>query len=247
MKQGPNENSNLIVIPAWNEEKNISFVIRELKEFDSSAQILVIDDGSIDKTKDIAKDLGVKVLSLPFNLGVGAAMRLGFKYAFENNYLSVTQLDADGQHIPAEISKLLEKMSDHDVVIGSRFNVKSSDFKVNLVRRFAMLVLAKSLSAITKSKLTDVTSGFRVSNRSAIEIFAMKYPPEYLGDTIESLVIAHKHGLKISEVNVKMRPRLHGTSSQSTIKALMYTVRAFAVLVLSLMHRTEPGIRKDSK
>ena len=164
-------------------------------------------------------------------------MRLGFKYASQNGYDSVVQVDADGQHVPKEINSLLLKLDRFDVVIGSRFADGASGFEVAGSRRIAMRLLASSLSKITKVKLTDVTSGFRASGPRAIELFATSYPPEYLGDTIESLVIAHRKGLLITEVPTTIRQRLTGTSSQSTIKALIYTVRASFVLLLSLLHR----------
>ena len=227
----------LIVIPAYNEASNIISVLDEISESKQIADVLVVDDGSTDNTYQLAAEHGVSVLRLPFNLGVGAAMRLGFKYASEHSYHSVVQVDADGQHVPSEIQSLLEKLEEFDVVIGSRFATGASGFEVTGSRRFAMRILALSLSKITKVKLTDVTSGFRASGPRAIRLFASSYPPEYLGDTIESLVIAHRNGLLIAEVPTTIRQRLTGTSSQSTAKALIYTVRAAFVLLLSLLHR----------
>ena len=227
----------LIVIPAFNEAANILSVLDEISLSTPQLDVLVVDDGSTDNTFGLASEHGVSVLRLPFNLGVGAAMRLGFKYASQNGYQSVVQVDADGQHVPKEINSLLSKLDRFDVVIGSRFADGASGFEVAGSRRIAMRLLASSLSKITKVKLTDVTSGFRASGPRAIELFATSYPPEYLGDTIESLVIAHRKGLSITEVPTTIRQRLTGTSSQSTIKALIYTVRASFVLLLSLLHR----------
>ncbi len=240
------KNSNtLIVIPAFNEAANIVAVLNEVSHSTPEFDVLVVDDGSTDNTFDLASEHGVSTLRLPFNLGVGAAMRLGFKYASQNGYESVVQVDADGQHVPKEIGSLLSKLDRFDVVIGSRFADGASGFVVTGSRRIAMRLLASSLSKITKVKLTDVTSGFRVSGPRAIQLFASSYPPEYLGDTIESLVIAHRNGLLITEVPTTIRQRLTGTSSQSTIKALIYTVRAAFVLLLSLLHRpTESRIGK---
>jgi glycosyltransferase involved in cell wall biosynthesis len=232
------KNSNtLIVIPAFNEAANIVAVLNEVSHSTPEFDVLVVDDGSTDNTFDLASEHGVSTLRLPFNLGVGAAMRLGFKYASQNGYKSVVQVDADGQHVPKEIGSLLSKLDRFDVVIGSRFADGASGFVVAGSRRIAMRLLASSLSKITKVKLTDVTSGFRASGPRAIQLFASSYPPEYLGDTIESLVIAHRNGLLVTEVPTTIRQRLTGTSSQSTIKALIYTVRAAFVLLLSLLHR----------
>lgn len=227
----------LIVIPAFNEVANIASVLNEISISAPELDVLVVDDGSTDNTFELASEHGVAVLRLPFNLGVGAAMRLGFKYASQNGYESVVQVDADGQHVPKEIKSLLSKLDRFDVVIGSRFADGASGFEVTGSRRLAMRLLASSLSKITKVKLTDVTSGFRASGPRAIQLFATSYPPEYLGDTIESLVIAHRSGLLITEVPTTIRQRFTGTSSQSTMKALIYTVRASFVLLLSLLHR----------
>ena len=227
----------LIVVPAFNEAANILSVLDEISLSTPNLDVLVVDDGSTDNTFELVSEFGVTVLRLPFNLGVGAAMRLGFKYASQNGYESVVQVDADGQHVPMEIDSLLLKLDRFDVVIGSRFADGASGFEVAGSRRIAMRLLASSLSKITKTKLTDVTSGFRASGPRAIKLFATSYPPEYLGDTIESLVIAHRNGLLITEVPTTIRQRLTGSSSQSTIKALIYTVRASFVLLLSLLHR----------
>ena len=240
------DDSVLIVIPAFNEARNISSVLQELRTLDPALNILVVDDGSSDLTHQISIDHQVNALRLPFNLGVGAAMRLGFKFALENGYSTVVQVDADGQHVPGEIQALLSELVNVDVVVGSRFAVGASGFEVTGARRFAMRLLAFSLSRIVDVRLTDVTSGFRASGPKAIELFAKSYPPEYLGDTIESLVIAHRHGLSISEVPTTIRQRLTGTSSQSSAKALVYTLRAGLVLLLSLLHKTELSLSEGS-
>ena len=233
------------MIPAFNEAANIVSVLDEISNSPAGFDVLVVDDGSSDNTFELAIEHGVLALRLPFNLGVGAAMRLGFKYAVKNGYQSVIQVDADGQHVPREIDSILSQLASFDVVIGSRFAAGASGFEVAGSRRIAMRLLASSLSKITKVKLTDVTSGFRASGPRAIKLFATSYPPEYLGDTIESLVIAHRNGLSITEVPTTIRQRLTGTSSQSTAKALIYTVRASFVLLLSLLHRpTETRIGK---
>jgi glycosyltransferase involved in cell wall biosynthesis len=227
----------LVVIPAFNEARNIGIVLDELKRTQPKLSVIVVDDGSTDGTSKVAAAAGIPVLTLPFNLGVGAAMRLGFKFAQQNGFQTVVQVDADGQHVPSEIDTLLVELNEHDVVIGSRFAQGASTFDVGGTRRIAMRFLAFLLSKITKSDLTDVTSGFRASGPRAIKLFATSYPPEYLGDTIESLVIAHRNKLSIVEVPTTIRERNSGTSSQSTFKALIYTLRALAVIFLSVLHR----------
>ena len=241
----------LVVIPALNEERSISSVINAVGKSLPDADLLVIDDGSTDKTGSIARAAGAMVATHPFNLGVGAALRTGFRFAFENGSTHVVQIDADGQHDPEEVKKLLAKAEEAEIVVGSRFANDEFVFEVSGVRRLAMRWLAYGLSNITKTPLSDVTSGFRVSSGRAIPLFAEKYPPEYLGDTVESLVIAHRAGLKIVEVPIQMRPREYGKPSQGTLKSLWYVCRATLVLIMALMHRQDsafkPTISTDGK
>ena len=204
----------LVVIPALNEERSISDVISEIGNSLPDADLLVIDDGSTDETGSIARAAGAMVATHPFNLGVGAALRTGFRFAVDNGNTHVVQIDADGQHDPDEVKKLLAKADEAEIVIGSRFANQEFDFEVSGMRRMAMRWLAYGLTKITRTQLSDVTSGFRVSTGRAILLFAEEYPPEYLGDTVESLVIAHRAGLKIVEVPIQMRPREYGKPSQ---------------------------------
>ena len=227
----------LVVIPALNEERSISAVISEIHQSLPDADILLVDDGSTDQTGSLARSAGAIVATHPFNLGVGAALRTGFRYALSNGHTHVVQVDADGQHDPGEVKKLLTLATENQVVIGSRFADEENSFEVSGVRRIAMRWLAFGLSRITHTSLTDVTSGFRVTTGDAIQLFAEEYPPEYLGDTVESLVIAHRAGLKIAEVPIQMRPREHGKPSQGTMKSLWYVGRATLVLILALSHR----------
>lgn len=160
-------------------------------------------------------------------------MRAAFLYARDYNYDFVVQVDADGQHDPTEIDKLIGATDDASVVIGARF-AGHGDYQVSMPRRWAMQVLAFSLSRVAHTRLTDTTSGFRVSDRRAIEVFARHYPAEYLGDTVESLVIASRTGLVITQVPVAMRPRQGGQASQSRLSSLMYLGRALLALTVSL-------------
>ncbi len=232
----------LVVIPALNEERSISNVISEIGKSLPDAELLVIDDGSTDETGSVARAAGAMVATHPFNLGVGAALRTGFRFAAENGHTHVVQIDADGQHDPEEVKKLLAKAEEAEIVIGSRFANEEFEFEVSGVRRLAMRWLAYGLSKITKTALSDVTSGFRVSKGPAIPLFAEEYPPEYLGDTVESLVIAHRAGMKIAEVPIQMRPREYGKPSQGTFKSLWYVGRATLVLIMALTHRQDTTV-----
>ena len=229
-----------MVVPAWNESEVLPQVLAELQLHVPELDVLVVDDGSTDGTADVVRADGhAQVVSLPFNVGVGAAMRTGFLYASRHGYRAVVQVDADGQHDPADVLALLEQV-DHgvDVVIGARF-AGVGDYQVGLLRRMAMKFLAVSVSRIAKSPLTDVTSGFRASSPRAVELFAREYPPEYLGDTVESLVLAGRAGLTVSQVPVQLRERQGGRPSQGVFRSIVYVGRAVLVLGLALLHRAD--------
>ena len=201
MSGGPSRQRVLIIVPAWNEQDAITGTIREIRAVVPDADLLVIDDGSVDRTAQRAREAGATVCPLPFNLGVGGAMRTGYRYALRHGYDAAVQIDADGQHDPRYLARLLERLDGPDkadVVIGARFATPDDPYKVRGPRRWAMVLLAWVLSRLAHTRLTDVTSGFRVSNRRAISVFATHYPAEYLGDTVESLVIAARAGLRRS-------------------------------------------------
>jgi glycosyltransferase involved in cell wall biosynthesis len=226
----------LVVLPAWNEQESIGTVLDEIRLCLPDAAVLVVDDGSSDDTRSVALASGVPVLTLPYNLGVGGAMRAGFRYAADNAYDALVQIDADGQHDPASVPQLLTALESANIVIGSRF-AGEGDYLVHGPRRWAMRLLARSLSRQCKTPLTDVTSGLRMADRRAIELFARTYPAEYLGDTVESLVIAARAGLTVAEVPVSMRLRAHGTPSQSPLKATIYLSRAVLALLLAQIRK----------
>ncbi len=228
----------LVVMPAWNEEQSVARTVTELREVQPRYDVLVIDDGSGDGTAAQAEAAGALVCRLPYNLGVGGAMRAGYRYALRHGYDVAIQVDADGQHDPAYLDKLVARLAEHDLVIGARF-AGEGDYPAHGPRRWAMLLLAKVLSRLARTRLTDVTSGFRVTNRRAIRVFATHYPAEYLGDTVESLVIALRTGLRVGQEPVAMRSRVAGRASQSPLKSTLYLVRAMVALLLALV-RTWP-------
>jgi glycosyltransferase involved in cell wall biosynthesis len=230
----------LVVVPAYNEEASIGPVLVDIRAVVPDAGILVVDDGSSDRTREIALAEGVKVLSLPFNLGVGGAMRAGFRFAIRNGYTNVIQVDADGQHDPKEIPMLVGELADADLVIGARF-AGTGAYPVRGPRRWAMRTLAFYLSRLTKARLTDATSGFRASGPRAVELFARHYPVEYLGDTVESLVIAALAGLRVKQIAVSMRTRSTGQPSQTPFKAMAYLLRACLALAMARMRWRSKG------
>ncbi|MET3919691.1 glycosyltransferase family 2 protein [Arthrobacter sp. UYEF20] len=226
----------LVIMPAWNEAESVGNTVREVLGVGRPYDVLVVNDGSTDSTADIAKEAGATVLTLPFNLGVGGAMRAGFKYAQRLGYRRVIQVDADGQHDPGNIDEVLAGLEYADISIGARF-ADRGDYEVSGPRKWAMQFLAKVISGLAKTRLTDVTSGFRAANERAISQYLDHYPAEYLGDTIDSLVVAVRSGCKVTQIPVAMRPRQGGTPSHNPLKAAIYLGRSIFALLLALTRK----------
>jgi len=225
-------NNELVVVPAFNEQDSVGRVVEQVQSHGYDA--LVIDDGSSDRTAEVADTAGATVMRLPVNLGVGGALRCGFRYAVAHGYRVVVQCDGDGQHDPAEIAKLLDEMqrSGADLVIGSRFGAENAQYQTGRVRRFVMRRLARMASRRTGVTMTDATSGFRAIGGDLLGSFAATYPTEYLGDTLESLARAGRAGFVVAEVPVRMRERAAGISTASPISSAWYLVRVVAAVWL---------------
>jgi len=224
----------LIIIPAYNEEENLPGVIEDLKdhldEIDMN-HIVIIDDGSIDQTTEVAKSLGATVITFPYNLGIGGAVQTGFLYAAQNDYEIVLRCDGDGQHRADQISRLIEPVLTGrvDVVIGSRFLVEKS-YDTPFLRNIGIKLFSVINSVIIGQKITDSTSGFRAYNRKAIKFLAKHYPQDY--PEPEALVILKKNGFRLAEVPVEMRQRMRGKSSITFFSALYYMIKVcFAVFM----------------
>lgn len=224
----------LVVIPALNEEDSVGEVVRAVAAAVPSARCLVVDDGSTDATAERAREAGAVALVLPYNLGVGGAMRAGFRYARDQGFSIVVQVDADGQHDPAVIPSLIGGLAEADLLIGARF-AGVGEYGVRGPRRWAMRVLAGVMSRVARTPLTDVTSGFKAAGPRAVALFAENFPAEYLGDTIEALVIGARAGLVIRQVPVAMRQRQGGEPSHRPWKAAVYLMRACAAFLLAMM------------
>jgi glycosyltransferase involved in cell wall biosynthesis len=222
--------STLVVMPAFNEEAAIGSVIAEVFKALPGVSCLVVDDGSTDRTSQTAREAGALVATLPYNLGVGGAMRVGFNYALAAGFDNVVQVDADGQHDPKSIQLLLDELSEADLVLAGE-----GDYEAKGPRRWAMIVLAGLLSRSAGTRLTDTTSGFRASGPRAVQLFAEHYPAEYLGDTLESLVIAARAGFIIRQVPVSMRPRAGGTPSHRPVKAAVFLLRVGVAMLFAFL------------
>lgn len=232
----------LVAIPALNEAAAIGGVLERLATVQSLDDVVVIDDGSHDGTAQLARKAGAHVVSHAINLGVGAAMGTAFKFAARNGYDTVVQFDGDGQHRPEHIAELLEGAAHSDIVIGSRF-AQGGTFKSSAARRGVQRFISRVVSLYARTRLTDATSGFRLAGPRAVAVFAEHYPVEWLGDTVESIVLATRQGLTVSEIPVGMNERAGGAPSQSVFRATLYTGRILFILGLASIRSVPPQIR----
>lgn len=222
----------LIIIPAYNEEASIAGVVNEVRSLQQAYDIVVINDGSIDETPTLASDAGATVLSLPTNLGIGAAMQTGFLYAFRNGYDIAVQMDGDGQHHAAELWKLVDVLANGsaDVVIGSRF-LQHEGFQSTLTRRIGIRYFTFLHALVTGIRVTDSTSGFRAINKRALAIVTRYYPDEY--PESESIVLYARHNLRIKEVPVVMRQQQGGQSSIRSFASLYYMFKVTLAILFT--------------
>jgi glycosyltransferase involved in cell wall biosynthesis len=226
----------IAIVPAFNEEGNVGRVIDELRAFDRGLDIVVVSDGSIDRTALVAAEHGAHVIRLPFNLGIGGAVQTGFRYAWEEGYDVVVRVDGDGQHDPAQLDRVLEPVlsGDADIVVGSRF-AGESGYRSTATRRVGIRVLAWVVSAIARQRVTDTTSGFQALNRRAIRLFAADYPHDY--PEVEGMVMVIRHRLRLHEVPVSMRARVHGRSSIGSFASVYYMAKVLLALFIGLFRR----------
>jgi glycosyltransferase involved in cell wall biosynthesis len=233
----------LVIIPAWNEELALPGTLAELTAQRPDLDVLVVSDGSIDGTAAVARAAGVAVVELPFNLGIGGALQTGFRYAVRYSYDRAVQFDADGQHDPAEIAKLLEALeAGADMVIGSRFGDGTVEYRVGPIRQGAMRVLRFSINAMTHTHFSDTSSGFRAFDRATLELFAETYPVEFM-DSTESLLQACRAGLTVAETPTRIRKRSAGTPSTRRFR-LVYHYLRLLVTMLSQVSRRKVGVKE---
>jgi glycosyltransferase involved in cell wall biosynthesis len=228
----------LAIIPAYNESGNIYRTIEEIKKIAPALDIVVVNDGSRDTTAREAKKAGGRVISLPFNLGIGGAVQTGFKFAEKHQYDFAVQIDGDGQHDPRYLDAILKPVlaNEADIVVGSRFRQPFLGYQSSFVRRIGIHFFAHLISFLTGYHITDPTSGFRAFNRKAIKAFAASYPQDF--PEPESIVAGNRWGLRILEAPVEMRKRVAGQSSIRYLRTLYYMIKVtFAILLNMLKQR----------
>jgi glycosyltransferase involved in cell wall biosynthesis len=231
---GVTKSNLLVLIPAYNESLNIDTVLRELEAHGYNS--LVINDGSTDDTSTRAKQFRIPVLDLPYNLGVGGALRAGFQYAVRNGFEAIVQIDADGQHPVGHIEDLIRAANDTEahLILGSRFLGPSLSMELGMIRRSTMKVLARSASKATGTRITDSTSGFRLIRNPLLEKFSTNFASNYLGDTYEALIAAGRSGYRVHEIPAPITDRLNGVSSSSSLKSTGQTLKVLTVALLKL-------------
>jgi glycosyltransferase involved in cell wall biosynthesis len=245
----------LVFIPAWNEADAVAAVIAGVHERLPDADVLVVDDGSTDETAARAAEAGATVASLPFNQGLGAALQTGYLYALREGYDFCAHLDADGQHPPAEVARLLEEVrADRaDLVIGSRYRAPAADgesgdvlggddYKPTISRRIGTSVFRFFLTLATRQRFTDTTSGMRAANRRVMELFSENYSPDFA--EIESLQLAVRQGLRVEEVPVRMLERVGGSSFLTPVRSAFFIFKGMIVLLVGQFRPRKVGTER---
>jgi glycosyltransferase involved in cell wall biosynthesis len=223
----------LAIVPAYNEEACVARVVSAIHEHSPGFDVLVIDDGSTDSTGRCAER-------------AGAAVQSGFQYAARHGYEIAAQVDADGQHDPRYLSHLVNRLcgdEEVDMVWGSRFQ-EEAGYKVPFMRRTGIMLFSGLMSAIVRQRVTDPTSGFRMTNRRGIELFARDYPHDY--PEVEAILMMHAHRLRMSEVPVRMSERLGGRSSITNPLSAYYMVKVLLAVLVGLF-RGRPAIEPGSE
>jgi glycosyltransferase involved in cell wall biosynthesis len=232
---GQNTPRSVAIVPAFQERASIARVVGDIQRL-SSADVVVIDDGSGDGTAAEAVRAGARVITLPFNLGIGSAVQTGYMVALEGGYDIAIQVDGDGQHPAEEIDRLIAALGETgaDIVVGSRF-IGGGAYRAPFGRRLGIAVFARLVSLVTGVRMTDTTSGFRASGRRAITLFAAAYPHDY--PEVEAVIIAHRAGLRLVEIPVEMRERQGGRSSITPLRSAYYMVKVLMAVAMQMLRR----------
>ena len=235
----------LIIVPVHNEEPNISNVIDDLKSDLAKVDILIIDDGSSDKSLEIIKKKDVKYIRHPFNLGYSLALQTGYKYALANNYDYIIQFDGDGQHIAIEANKMLKiaKKENADIVIGSRFMEKNI-FTHSFLRKIGRKILSYLIKLICNQNIADPTSGFQIINHKTLKYLCeKKYFPQFADANLIIDIILKK--FIVIEIPIKMQQRKYGTSMHNGLLApIKYMIMIFYSIVIVIVKHFITIIRR---
>jgi len=232
--------NTLVIIPAFNEQDALPTTIEALRSSQPGLDVVVIDDGSIDATAEVARSLGVDVVRLPFNLGIGGALQTGFRFAVARGYERAVQFDADGQHEAQSIPTILAALdAGADLVIGSRFAEGGDAYVVGRMRSGAMGLLRFAVAPLSGQRFTDTSSGFRGFSRSMLVEFAERYPDEYL-ESVEALLLASASGFAVTEVPVTMHERTAGRPSTRRLRLAYHYIRLLLVIAVTAPRRSVP-------
>lgn len=228
----------LVLIPALNEEDSLPGLLAEVREHLPGAVVAVVDDGSSDRTAEVARACGARVLRLPCNLGVGPAVQTGFKYALENGYDYLLRLDGDGQHPPCEARKLIRAMAEKptDLVVGTRYG-EGSTYHGNWFRQAVLKGLAVFVSVICRKRITDPTSGFWLVTRPLLQCFALHYPADY--PEAEAMALLRRQGFSLEEVPVAFKPRQAGESSIRAWGSVLFAAKVFLALFVDRLRAVD--------
>jgi len=232
----PNVDDILIIIPAYQEQNSIQPIVSTIKSM--GYQVLVIDDCSRDSTSSMAEAAGADVIRLPANLGYGGALQTGYKYAWRNGYQYVVQLDADGQHNPSDIPRLLNPVSsgECDLAVGSRF-LSTDSYKVPILRHTGIKLFSTILNILTHQNCTDPTSGYQAINRKTLQVFTTDaFPTDY--PDADMLLMVYRAGLKTLEIPVSMRESRSGQSMHGgIIRPMYYIFRMLLGIMVTLLRK----------
>lgn len=237
------KNKILLIIPAYNEEKNILDTVNNIKKANKKIDYIVINDGSEDDTLKILKENKIKHINLIENLGIGGAVQTGYKYAYENDYDIAIQFDGDGQHDVNYIDNICTPIINENanICIGSRYlDNSTSNFKSTFMRRLGKNIISIILRICIKEKVTDPTSGFRAVDKNIIKLFANEYPTDY--PEPESLVNVVKEDYKITEIPVSMNERKEGVSSIHAWKSINYMIKVSMAIIIDSMNKKKKKV-----
>jgi glycosyltransferase involved in cell wall biosynthesis len=227
----------LVVVPCHDEEESLGRTLAEIRRLSPGVQPLVVDDGSSDRTSEVARAAGVPVIRHPINLGVGGALQTGFRYALVHGYDVAVQLDADGQHDPADLGVVLEPVlaGRADVAIGSRY-LRPTGYRAPLTRRLGMLLFSAITGAAAGQPIADTTSGYRAYSRAVMEVCQHDLPQDFPDAPL--LIALARRGFRLCEVPVTMHERRAGKSFYTLGKSLYYPYKNLLASVMAMLQRS---------